>query len=348
MVGSTPTTTVPQTLARGVKPWRIAAASDATTSAQAPSFTPDAFPAVTVPPRTKRCGQPGQCRKVRLARMFVAVDDHGRATPGGNRHRNDFQRESSRRLRRKRPLLAAQGEGILVRARDAEAFGDVLAGLRHRIHAVLLPDQRIDEAPAERRIRELQVARECGIGFGHHVRRAAHAFHAAGNQEIRLAAANGARGSRDRVESGTTQPVDCRAWHRRRQACEQDRHAGDVAVVLARLVRTAVDDIVERTPVRSRIARHQRLERQCGEIVGTDTCKRAAVTPDRGPDGITDESVGHVGPLLQRQFESHILRPAAPRMQRAVSVRHRPTLRKVRSHAAGSRVSSQVVRVLSC
>jgi hypothetical protein len=80
--------------------------------------------------------------------MFVAVDDHGRATPGGDRDRKDLQRESPRHLRGKRPALAAQGEGILVRSRDAESFGDVLGGFRHRIDAVLLPDQGIDKAPA--------------------------------------------------------------------------------------------------------------------------------------------------------------------------------------------------------
>ena len=36
-------------LARGVSPWRLAASSEAMISAAAPSFTPEALPAVTVP-----------------------------------------------------------------------------------------------------------------------------------------------------------------------------------------------------------------------------------------------------------------------------------------------------------
>ncbi|KGX62712.1 hypothetical protein Y025_6322 [Burkholderia pseudomallei TSV32] len=47
--GSTPAVAIPSTRARGTSPWRRAAASLATSSAHAPSFTPDALPAVTVP-----------------------------------------------------------------------------------------------------------------------------------------------------------------------------------------------------------------------------------------------------------------------------------------------------------
>ena len=47
--GATPAEAAATTRARGVRPWRAAAASDAITSAHAPSFTPDALPAVMVP-----------------------------------------------------------------------------------------------------------------------------------------------------------------------------------------------------------------------------------------------------------------------------------------------------------
>ena len=50
MRGSTPAATVATTRARGVRPYFFAAASDATITAPAPSFTPDALPAVMVPP----------------------------------------------------------------------------------------------------------------------------------------------------------------------------------------------------------------------------------------------------------------------------------------------------------
>ena len=47
--GATPAVAMPMTRARGVRPWRAAAASLASSSAQAPSLTPDALPAVTLP-----------------------------------------------------------------------------------------------------------------------------------------------------------------------------------------------------------------------------------------------------------------------------------------------------------
>jgi hypothetical protein len=49
MRGGTPAVAMPTTRARGVRPWRPAAASLATSSAQLPSFTPLALPAVTLP-----------------------------------------------------------------------------------------------------------------------------------------------------------------------------------------------------------------------------------------------------------------------------------------------------------
>jgi hypothetical protein len=49
MRGGTPAVAMPMTRARGVRPWRAAAPSLASSSAQAPSLTPDALPAVTLP-----------------------------------------------------------------------------------------------------------------------------------------------------------------------------------------------------------------------------------------------------------------------------------------------------------
>ena len=50
MRGATPAAAAATTRALGANPWRLTAASEASSRAQAPSFTPEAFPAVTVPP----------------------------------------------------------------------------------------------------------------------------------------------------------------------------------------------------------------------------------------------------------------------------------------------------------
>ena len=74
-----------------------------------------------------------------------------------------------------------------------------------------------------------------------HEGRARHRFDAAGDGELDLAGADRARGGADRLHARGAQPVERRARHAVRQAGEQQRHARDVAVVLAGLVGAAVD-----------------------------------------------------------------------------------------------------------
>jgi len=54
--GGTPAVAAPTTRASGFRPYFSSAASEATSSAAAPSFTPEALPAVTVPPLRKGVG----------------------------------------------------------------------------------------------------------------------------------------------------------------------------------------------------------------------------------------------------------------------------------------------------
>ena len=74
--------------------------------------------------------------------MLVGVDDLGLALALRDRDRNDLLAPGGPLLRRLARMLAAQREGVLVVAADLEILGDVLAGLRHRIDAVLLLHQR--------------------------------------------------------------------------------------------------------------------------------------------------------------------------------------------------------------
>ena len=68
-----------------------------------------------------------------------------------------------------------------------------------------------------------------------------------------------------------------------RQAGQQQRHARDVAVVLAGLVGAAEDHVVDRLPIDAGIALHQRLQRDGAEIVGADTATSA---PPKRPIGV--------------------------------------------------------------
>ena len=81
MRGATPAVAPPRIWAIGVRPYFLAAASDAMISAAAPSLTPDALPAVTVPPVAKRRRQPCQRLDRGAGARVLVLADHDRARP---------------------------------------------------------------------------------------------------------------------------------------------------------------------------------------------------------------------------------------------------------------------------
>jgi hypothetical protein len=137
----------------------LIAASEAISSAAEPSLTPEALPAVTVPPSRTTGFSLARALQRRLARMLVAVDDR-RAGLAGDLDRRDLAVEEAGLDGGGGALLAAQGEGVLVGAADAVVGGDVLGGLGHGVDAVGLLHRRIDEAPADGGVLDLGVARE--------------------------------------------------------------------------------------------------------------------------------------------------------------------------------------------
>ena len=74
---------------------------------------------------------------------------------------------------------------------------------------------------------------------------------------------------------------------------EQQRHARDVAVVLAGLIGAAEEHFVEARPINLGVARDQRPDRSRGEIVGAHLGERAAVAADRGARRIANEDLSH-------------------------------------------------------
>src|SRR6185437_8296038 len=112
-----------------------------------------------------------------------------------------------------------------------------------------------------------------------------------------------ARGVAHRIEPRRAQPVDGDAGNRRRQAGKQQRHAGDVAVVLAGLIGAAEKDLVEPRPVGLGVARDQRPDGNGGEVIGAHLGERAAVAADRGARRIAEEHIAHRA-LLHRCFRA--------------------------------------------
>ena len=74
---------------------------------------------------------------------------------------------------------------------------------------------------------------------------------------------------------------------------KQQRHARDVAVVLAGLVGAAEKHLIDLRPVQPGMSCHQRLDRHRRQIVGAHFGKRTAETADRGAHGIANKDITH-------------------------------------------------------
>ena len=95
-----------------------------------------------------------------------------------------------------------------------------------------------------------------------------------------------------------------------RQAGKQQRHARDIAVVLAGLVGAAEQHLVEPRPIDFGVARDQRPDRSSGEIVGANLGERAAVAADRGARCVADENLSHRYLLGPRIFAGLVVKVA--------------------------------------
>ena len=261
--GSTPATALPTNVPSGSTPSSRAFSSDATTSAAAPSLSPDELPAVTVPP--------GRNAGFSVASFSALVSGRGcssRATPSD---RDELVVEPAR-LRSRRPAtLRLERELVLILARDAPALGHVLAGLAHRLEREHGLELRVREAPAERRVPGRRVAaRESLVRLGHRERRPRHRLDAAGDEEVSVPGGHGVTRRDDRRETRRAEPVDGDAGDGLRQAREEHGHARHVPVVLARLVRAAEVDVLDLVGCDAR-SLDSRGDRDGREVVGTHT-----------------------------------------------------------------------------
>ena len=119
---------------------------------------PEALPAVTVPSARNGVGSAASCSSVVSGRGCSSrLHQQRRALLLRDLDRHELVREEAACRRRRGALLAAQREAVLVGARDVELRGDVLAGLGHRVDAVLLLQARVDEPPADRGVVDLRA-----------------------------------------------------------------------------------------------------------------------------------------------------------------------------------------------
>ena len=128
----------------------------------------------------------------------------------------------------------------------------------------MLLHERVHKTPADGGIKQLGLTLERRAGFAHHKRRPRHRFHAAGNHQIRIPGFDGACGKADRIQAGTTQPVDGGAGDALRVARQQRRHMRHVAVIFPGLVRAAENHIIDSRWIETRITAQQLSQRNGG------------------------------------------------------------------------------------
>ena len=102
------------------------------------------------------------------------------------------------------------------------------------------------------------------------------------------------------VHAGAAEAVYRGATDTFGQSREQGTHTGNIAVILARLVRIAIDDIIDLFPIDGRIAVHQGLDRDRPKVIRADSRQAAAITANRGSNCITDIRVFHFSFLSLR------------------------------------------------
>jgi len=151
----------------------------------------------------------------------------------------------------------------------------------------------VDETPADGGIVDGGIAGECRLRLGHDEGRATHALHATRDDEICFAGLDGASSGDYGVHAGAAETVDGGPRHRTRQTGQKQRHARDIAVVLAGLVGAAEDDVVDGFPVDSPVPLDEGLEGNGAKIVGAHRRQRTTETADRRADVVADEGFRH-------------------------------------------------------
>ena len=191
--------------------------------------------------------------------------------------------------------MAAQCERVLVFARHLVLLRDTLRGLPHLQRAIHLGHLRVDQAPAQRGVvRRLRAARKRPVGLGHHPRRAGHALDAARDDDVGGARLDLARRGDGRLHSRAAQAVDGLPRYLDRKPRQQERHARDVAVVLAGAVGAAEDDVFDLGRFDMSALTHL-LEDDRGEVIRADVLQLAAVPPHRRARGRNDNGLTKLG-----------------------------------------------------
>ena len=180
-------------------------------------------------------------------------------------------------------LLRAQRPAVLAAARDVELAREILG-----MPPGMLVGECIDEAVAQHAVEDRGLAHPVApAGAVEQVRRALHAFHAAGDGRVREAQHDLLRGIDDRLRAGAADPVDRQRGNRDRNAGADRRLPCGVHLV-AGLDHVAHHDRVDgraiQTAAPQGLAHGDRAELGRGRVL-----QGAVERADRRPDGVADD-----------------------------------------------------------
>ena len=180
----------------GGAPHSSARAAEATTSIAAPSPRLDELPAVTMPSGSNAGASRARPSEVASDRGPSSARTVGPAPPlADDLHGHDLGGERLRRLRGHRPPVAFQGVSVEVAAVEAAHLAGPLGGLAHRPAFEGAGQTVVEQGVDQRPVAELPA----GPPAPEQVRRVAHAFHAAGHDQVGVARPDRRRGEHDRA-----------------------------------------------------------------------------------------------------------------------------------------------------
>ena len=212
-------------------------------------------------------------------------------------NRDDLGVEASLNLRAGRPLLAAQGERVLLLAADVILLGQPLGRLPH--HHL---GKRAEEAVLVHRVDERLVPHAITPSRpGQQVGHAAHRLHPAGQHHLRISVAHGAKGEVDRLQAAGAGHVEGGRRDLRGDACAPRHLPRDVGPG-PRLASAAEEHVVHLGGGDAGAA--QRFPGRGGpELGGTEGRERATEPSDRCPHGAGHDDVPHAPPVASAPAE---------------------------------------------
>src|ERR1700687_5907815 len=262
MRGATPTAAAATTRAFGVRPCRRAPASEARNSAHAPSFTPEALPAVTVPPgftmgfsfeRASRVVSGRECSSTENDVVFPGEGVSPFFPATGTATISSPMRQ----------LRIASAARCWLRSAKATRSPPEIPNPS----ATIWPVSGMESVPYFAFISGL-TKRQPMVVSSNLIER-----------ENAASALPTTKGARDML---STPPAITKS-------------ASPLLIARAGLSRPTEDDAIEVAPTHLGVSRHQRRDGDGGEVVGANGGKGAAVAADRRAGGGAGVGVGRVG-----------------------------------------------------